>query len=175
MGLMEVVLQTIRLADIGILLSAVAGFGVYYLRLHNRRQSLRIALLEELKEPGDALTNIESIPVLPDEDFIPTEIYESVAGDLGILSENEVRKTVRYYTVAFRLKNQLNDPDYQITIPKWYYEELHEEKQDEDFRVEDLAGRVHPSDEPHRAVKRARNLNCLRKEAIEEIESKISK
>lgn len=158
---------SISMGDLAIFISAIAVLIVYLLRKYDRRRSLRIALLKELKAPAETLEDAEKAPVMPDDDFIPTRIYESSAADLGRLSDPEVEKIVEYYSLAFQLKNWLNDPNYTITIPEWYFEDLNDR---EDIPEGFLKDRAHSSEDIDPAVERARHLNTIRKEAVNEIE-----
>jgi hypothetical protein len=160
------------LSNLTIVIPLIAAFGVYILRRINNKKTLRVALLTEMRYPEDILQNAEDTPVLPDHDFIPTTIYDSSANNLGLLSQDEVKKVVEYYSYGYYLKNMLNDPEISNTIPRWYLEEI-KEKTNNDLQIESFESIIHSSDSPNRMVDAARGLNVLRTDAIVELDRNL--
>jgi hypothetical protein len=102
---------------LGFLVTITASFGVYLYRRKNRKKKLRRALISELKEqdldqvinavnssqsavpPDDNGESPELDPSeLPPAGTLPTQIYTSNVGNLGILSQSEIDDIVSYYS-----------------------------------------------------------------------------
>lgn len=102
---------------IGFVVTLITTFGLLIIRWWRRRVKLRRSLIAELEqqdlqsviEPlqsAEATTNAggsqDPPPVEPSElppaGTLPTHIYESKAGNLGILSSDEVTDIVEYYS-----------------------------------------------------------------------------
>jgi hypothetical protein len=102
---------------LGFLITLIASFGVYVYRRKQQKTKLRRSLTSELEQQDldqviNAVNSSESavppddkgeIPELdsselPPAGTLPTQIYTSNAGNLGILSQDEVDDIVSYYS-----------------------------------------------------------------------------
>lgn len=108
---------------IGFLVTLVASFGVLHVRRERRKTKLRRALVAELEQqdldrvlkavnaseaavpPGGSRESPDLDPSeLPPAGTLPTQIYTSNTGNLGILSEDVVTDTVEYYSTLLTQK-----------------------------------------------------------------------
>lgn len=108
---------------LGFVVTLVASFGVLRVRRERRKTKLRRALVAELEQqdldrvvsavnaseaavpPGESNGNPDLDPSeLPPAGTLPTQIYTSNTGNLGILSEDEVTDTVAYYSTLLTQK-----------------------------------------------------------------------
>jgi hypothetical protein len=108
---------------IGFLVTLIASFGALYLRRERQKTKLRRALVAELEQqdldrvistvtaaeeaipPGEPSESPDLDPAeLPPAGTLPTQIYTSNTGNLGILSEDEVEDTVSYYSTLLTQK-----------------------------------------------------------------------
>jgi len=108
---------------IGFVVTIFTTFGLLIFRWWRRREKLRRSLIAELEqqdlqsviEPlqsAEATTTIGGSqnpppvepPELPPAGTLPSHIYESNAGNLGILSSDEVTNTVEYYSYLLTQK-----------------------------------------------------------------------
>lgn len=113
---------------LGFIVTLIASFGVYLYRRKHRRTKLRRALAAELDQqdldsvitavnaseaavpPGESSDNTELGPAeLPPPGTLPTQVYTSNTGNLGILPENEVKDTVEYYSALLTQKSIIKD------------------------------------------------------------------
>lgn len=108
---------------IGFLVTLIASFGALYLRRERQKTKLRRALVAELEQqdldhiintvtaaeeavpPGESSEPPDLDPAeLPPAGTLPTQIYTSNTGNLGILSEDEVEDTISYYSTLLMQK-----------------------------------------------------------------------
>ena len=108
---------------IGFLVTLVASFGVLYVRRERQKTKLQRALVAELEQqdldrvlkavnaseaavpPGESRGSPDLDPSeLPPAGTLPTQIYTSNTGNLGILSEDIVTDTVDYYSTLLTQK-----------------------------------------------------------------------
>lgn len=108
---------------IGFLVTLVASFGVDHIRRERRKTKLRRALVAELEQqdldrvlkavnasvaavpPGESRESLDLDPSeLPPAGTLPTQIYTSNTGNLGILSEDVVTDIVEYYATLLTQK-----------------------------------------------------------------------
>lgn len=88
--------------------------GRHELDKRRRRKKLRRALYAELNSINrlnvahDMLGSQSGIFFYTHHDFIPTSVYESHLSDLGLLSEEEIEKVVRFYNNALVAKEEIN-------------------------------------------------------------------
>lgn len=109
---------------IGFMATLIASFGVLHVRRERQKIKLRRALIAELEQhdldrvitairtseaavaPGEINENPELEPAeLPPAGTLPTQIYTSNTGNLGILSKNEVNDIVEYYSTLLMQKS----------------------------------------------------------------------
>lgn len=112
---------------LGFAVTLIASVGVYLFRRRQQKTKLRRALISELKEqdldqvikavnssesavpPDDNGESPELDPSeLPPAGTLPTQIYTSNAGNLGILSQDEVDDIVSYYSGLLTQKAIIN-------------------------------------------------------------------
>lgn len=112
---------------LGFVVTLIASVGVYLFRRRKQKTKLRRALISELKEqdldqvikavnssesavpPDDNGESPELDPSeLPPAGTLPTQIYTSNAGNLGILSQDEVDDIVSYYSGLLTQKAIIN-------------------------------------------------------------------
>lgn len=113
-------------AVVGVAVSFASAMAVYAARQSWERQKLRQALLTEvqqmegLEECSNQINRIDPPPgrqIQPDDvpagGTIPTVIYESNAGKIGLLrgplSEDELEPVVRFYSKVLRYKSIINN------------------------------------------------------------------
>lgn len=108
---------------LGFIVTLIASFGAIHVRRERRKTKLRRALAAELKQqdlnriikavnaseaavpPGESRETPDLDPSeLPPAGTLPTQIYTSNTGNLGILSEDEVTDTVSYYSTLLTQK-----------------------------------------------------------------------
>lgn len=109
---------------LGFIITIVASFGVLYVRRERQKTKLRRSLIAELEQqdldrviktvkaaqeavpPGESSESPELDPgELPPAGTLPTQIYTSNTGNLGILSKLEVVDTVAYYSALLTQKS----------------------------------------------------------------------
>jgi hypothetical protein len=109
---------------IGFIVTLIASFGVLYVRRERQKNKLRRALIAELEQhdlnrvitavrasetavaPDETSENPELEPAeLPPAGTLPTQIYTSNTGNLGILSKDEVDDIVEYYSTLLMQKS----------------------------------------------------------------------
>jgi hypothetical protein len=104
---------TLLSATLGLIGGLVSSFGLYWWRQRRRRQSTREAFKQELEIPGDAISELAERG--PDEDFelwhtqVPTTLYDRQQHRIDLLSPNEVRHLVAYYSNARIVRSKLNE------------------------------------------------------------------
>lgn len=108
---------------LGFFVTLIASFGALYLRRESQKTKLRRALVAELERqdlnrvintvtaaeeavpPGEPSESPDLNPAeLPPAGTLPTQIYTSNTGNLGILSKDEVDDTVSYYSTLLTQK-----------------------------------------------------------------------
>lgn len=137
-------------ASVGALATLVSGFGVYFKRKRDKRERLRIALIQEIdgmKGPIKGYSQaMQKMNGLPETDIITTTIYESNADKIGLLSEEEVKKVTNFYTHAMNTSEELkflNDqeqPQKTATFGKLKSEGLDNLKDKNEEALEALKG-----------------------------------
>ena len=91
-------------AVIGVLLGALLSFGVQYYfystELTRQRISLRLAILQELEahEALDAAQKGKGLPGVPAHRLFFDKIYENNASRIGLLTHDEIKTIVLFYT-----------------------------------------------------------------------------
>lgn len=108
---------------LGFLITIATSFGVLYARRKRLKTNLRRSLIAELEQqnltrvikaikasesavpPNGSTERLELEPSeLPPAGTLPSQIYMSNAGNLGILSEQEVKDIVEYYSTLHTQK-----------------------------------------------------------------------
>lgn len=104
---------------IGFLVTLVASFGIFVIRIWSKRRRLRRSLAEEINTQNiSRITNSINSDIdtevstngsedeyqvnaaqLPPADSLPTQIYQSSAMNLGILPSVEISELVKYYSL----------------------------------------------------------------------------
>lgn len=109
---------------LGFIVTLIASFGVLRVRRERQKTKLRRALVAELEQqdldriisavttseaavpPGETSENPDLDPAeLPPSGTLPTQIYASNAGNLGILPQDEVDDIVEYYSSLLTQKS----------------------------------------------------------------------
>lgn len=109
---------------LGLIVTAGTTLSALQIRRKRRKTKLRRALVAELEQqdldrvinavnaskaavpPGESNESPELNPAeLPPAGTLPTQIYASNAANLGILSEEEVKDTVEYYSALLTQKS----------------------------------------------------------------------
>ena len=112
----------------------IGSYILYRNRLRNNRQKLKRALafevsqMKKLNEAADTLEGLSSPPPesrlsaskVPPAEAFPTEVYESNTSDLGLLTDQELKDVVDFYTSMLRYKGIIDalrkDPE-EVPMP----------------------------------------------------------
>jgi hypothetical protein len=125
-------LENPAIGNVFLLLASIIGiagsFILYEKRKSDNRAKLKRALAFEIREMDleetvDTLESINDPPPqtrlneaqIPPADALPTTVYESNTGDLGLLDESEIDEVVDFYTTIIKYKSVIRaireDPD----------------------------------------------------------------
>lgn len=118
--------QNEAFGNILLLIAAIIGvagsYYIYYIKMEHQRKTLRIALLSEILSMEEMVrelafqSDLNEMETVQPEIFLTNNIYDGNADKIGLLTEDEVKAIVEFYSNASKVQAAGNRQDGTIFI-----------------------------------------------------------